>query len=70
MMIHRIACIALAALSSTGLPLSAQDLSARLDSAMRVAEARGFSGVVRVERGGVLLLDKGYGLANRAQQDR
>ena len=46
--------------------LDAQDLGARLDSAMRAAEAKGFSGVVRVERDGVTLLKKGYGLANRA----
>src|SRR4030081_881607 len=46
----------------------AQTLSARLDSAMRAAAARGFSGVVRVERNGGLLLEKGYGLANRAQK--
>jgi CubicO group peptidase (beta-lactamase class C family) len=53
------------------LPLTsalAQRLSARLDSAMRAAEARGFSGVVRVQRDGSVLLEKGYGLANRAEQ--
>jgi CubicO group peptidase (beta-lactamase class C family) len=53
------------------LPLAsagAQTLSARLDSAMRAAEARGFSGVVRVERDGTLVLEKGYGLANRAER--
>lgn len=32
---------------------------------MRVAERDGFSGVVRVERDGMLLLERGYGLANR-----
>jgi CubicO group peptidase (beta-lactamase class C family) len=46
----------------------AQMLGARLDSAMRAAEARGFSGAVRVERNGALLLEKGYGLANRDQK--
>jgi len=39
---------------------------AALDSAMRSLEAKGFSGVVRVERGGTVLLEQGYGLANRA----
>ncbi len=46
--------------------VDAQPLAQRLDSAMRAAEARGFSGVVRVERSGTLLLEKGYGLANRS----
>ena len=46
--------------------VSAQDVAVRLDSAMRVAEREGFSGVVRIERAGTTLLDKGYGLANRA----
>lgn len=43
-------------------------LGTRLDSALRAAAARGFSGVVRVERGGTLLLRKGYGLANRGRR--
>ena len=45
----------------------AQSLTARLDSTMRAAERAGFSGVVRVERDGNVLLEKGYGLANRAK---
>lgn len=45
-----------------------QDLSARLDSVMRVAERDGFSGVVRIERAGVTVLEQGYGLANRAEK--
>jgi CubicO group peptidase (beta-lactamase class C family) len=40
-------------------------LGARLDSALRAAQQRGFSGVVRIEKGGALVLAKGYGLANR-----
>jgi hypothetical protein len=40
---------------------------ARLDSALRALEAKGFSGVVRVDRDGATLLEKGYGLANRAE---
>jgi CubicO group peptidase (beta-lactamase class C family) len=55
-----------AALLLTGESVAAQDLSARLDSTMRVAERAGFSGVVRIEKDGKLQLDKGYGLANRA----
>ena len=46
----------------------AQSLSARLDSTMRVAERAGFSGVVRIERAGVTLLEQGYGFANRAEK--
>jgi CubicO group peptidase (beta-lactamase class C family) len=46
----------------------AQNLGTRLDSAMRAAEQRGFSGVVRVEKDGAVLLKKGYGLANRAER--
>ena len=62
----RAAAITLFIMASLAPVLGAQDVSERLDSAMRVAERSGFSGVVRVERGGVTLLDKGYGLANRA----
>jgi CubicO group peptidase (beta-lactamase class C family) len=43
-------------------------LGAQLDSALRAAAQRGFSGVVRVERAGRLLLRKGYGLANRERR--
>ncbi|MDQ6634139.1 MAG: beta-lactamase family protein, partial [Gemmatimonadota bacterium] len=52
------------------LDAQAQTLTTRLDSAMRAAESRGFSGVVRVERDGGLLLERGYGLANRAERVR
>jgi CubicO group peptidase (beta-lactamase class C family) len=41
---------------------------AALDSALQSLEAQGFSGVVRVEQRGSVLLDKGYGLANRADK--
>ena len=40
----------------SGATATAQDMSARLDSAMRGAERNGFSGVVRVEKGGATLL--------------
>ncbi|MES2176324.1 MAG: serine hydrolase domain-containing protein [Gemmatimonadota bacterium] len=49
-------------------PAVAQDLTARLDSVMKASEKAGFSGVVRVERKGTVLLNKGYGFANRAQK--
>jgi CubicO group peptidase (beta-lactamase class C family) len=51
-------------------PMIAQSdaqLTKRLDSALTALEARGFNGVVRVDRGGTTLLRKGYGLANRAE---
>ncbi|CAN5451243.1 hypothetical protein BH09GEM1_BH09GEM1_36780 [soil metagenome] len=46
-------------------PAHAQAISARLDSTMKVAERAGFSGVVRIERDGTTILEKGYGWANR-----
>jgi CubicO group peptidase (beta-lactamase class C family) len=51
-------------------PLFAQSdpqLTKRLDSALTALEAKGFNGVVRVDRGGTTLLEKGYGLANRSE---
>ena len=63
----RFLAIAAAAALVSASPLSAQNLTARSDSVMRAAEARGFSGVVRLEKGGAVILEKGYGLANRAQ---
>lgn len=36
-----------------------------IDSALHALEAKGFSGVVRVDRAGATLLERGYGLANR-----
>jgi Beta-lactamase class C and other penicillin binding proteins len=42
-----------------------QSLEFRADSVMRAAEAQGFSGVVRVEKDGRVVLEKGYGKANR-----
>ncbi len=43
-----------------------QDLAECVDSAMRDAERKGFSGVVRLEKDGAVVLEKGYGKANRA----
>ena len=64
----------LALVSTSAAPLRARsadtvatDLGVRIDSALRAAAQRGFSGVVRVERGGTLLLRKGYGLSDRAR---
>jgi len=51
-------------------PLAAQSdarVSQRLDSALSALVPKGFSGVVRVDRDGTTLLEKGYGLANRAE---
>ena len=59
------ALMALSLLAATTSTARAQATAARLDSAMRAAERAGFSGVVRVEQGGVVLLERGYGLANR-----
>ncbi|MEP6506944.1 MAG: serine hydrolase [Gemmatimonadales bacterium] len=44
---------------------NAQSLSQRADSVMRAAERDGFSGVVRVEKNGSVVLERGYGLAIR-----
>ena len=53
--------------SARGLPADtvAGALGARIDSALRVAQGRGFSGVVRIEKNGELVIAKGYGNANR-----
>lgn len=58
--------VPLALVVALALPARAQ--RAALDSALRSLEAKGFSGVVRVDRGGTTLLEKGYGLANRADK--
>src|SRR5437868_14269485 len=42
-----------------------QSLSARTDSVMKAAEKDGFGGVVRIEKDGAVVLEKGYGLAIR-----
>lgn len=43
----------------------AQALAARADSVMKAAENGGFSGVVRLEKDGGVVLEKGYGFAIR-----
>ena len=67
-MINRPFSICALALLPAVTPARGQDVSAQLDSAMRVAEHAGFSGAVRIERNGVVLLEKGYGLANRERK--
>ena len=44
---------------------NAQSLAQRADSVMKAAERDGFSGVVRLDKGGSVVLEKGYGLAIR-----
>lgn len=55
-------------LAVLAVPAGAQDIAARADSVLKEAESRGFSGVVRVRKDGRVVLEKGYGLANRAKQ--
>jgi len=54
-------------LATTALGQNTDPTGARLDSALRALEAKGFSGVIRVDRDGATILEKGYGLANRAE---
>jgi hypothetical protein len=48
----------------------AQRLSARTDSVMKAAEKEGFGGVVRIEKDGAVVLEKGYGLAIRKPETK
>ena len=50
--------------------VAAQSLSVRADSVLKAAEAGGFSGVVRLEKDGSVVLEKGYGLATRNPASR
>lgn len=76
---HRIAAVmigvagaATPALASRGIAQNVSNnttnavLARRLDSALQEAATKGFSGIVRVDRDGAVLFEKGYGLANRA----
>ena len=49
-------------------PAAAQDIASRADSILRAAESRGFSGVVLVKKDGRVVIEKGYGLANRERK--
>jgi CubicO group peptidase (beta-lactamase class C family) len=56
----------LLALVAAAAPCQNNDATrARLDSALRALEAKGFSGVIRIDKDGATILKKGYGLANR-----
>ena len=56
-------CLILATTTASG--QTADPTAVRLDSALRALEAKGFSGVVRVDRAGATIFERGYGLANR-----
>jgi CubicO group peptidase (beta-lactamase class C family) len=58
-----VTCLSLLIFSGSA---EAQTLAVQTDSVMRAAEAKGFSGVVRLEKDGQTVLAKGYGKANRA----
>lgn len=63
--VGRIAAIGLAALSLSAIPALAQDVD-RMDQVIRAsADKDEFAGSVLVARDGEVLLDRGYGLANR-----
>src|SRR5215208_1906493 len=56
-------------LLATAAPCQSTDpIAARLDSALRSLEAKGFSGLIRIEKDGATILRKGYGLANREER--
>ena len=59
--------LALLAVLCVAAPAAGQSFGARADSVMRAAERRGFSGVVRIVRNDTTVLEKGYGLADRAR---
>ena len=68
---HSFAFVTLLALpfvATTALGQTTDSTGARLDSTLHALEAKGFSGVVRVDRDGATILEKGYGLANRAER--
>ena len=63
-------CISLIAAAVITGPSQAQDQPSQIDSILKEAEAKGFSGVVRLSRNGNVILENGYGLANRASNIR
>jgi CubicO group peptidase (beta-lactamase class C family) len=65
-----VALLAAPLFATTALGQTTDPTGARLDSALRALEAKGFSGVIRVDRDGATILEKGYGLANRAERRR
>ena len=70
MTIRRTTAMAASLLLTAGSVAGAQaaQTTSQLDSTMRVAERAGFSGAVRIERAGTVLLEKGYGFANRSEK--
>jgi CubicO group peptidase (beta-lactamase class C family) len=62
--------VSIAAVALFASPLLAQDQIRQIDSTLKAAEAKGFSGVVRLSRHGEVLLEEGYGVANRSQNIR
>jgi CubicO group peptidase (beta-lactamase class C family) len=60
--------LAMPVLATTAFGQTSDPTGARLDSALRVLEKKGFSGVIRVDREGATILERGYGLANRAER--
>ena len=62
------AMIMAAPLAASALAQNTEALAARADSVLRAAERGGFSGVVRIEKDGAVILERGYGLANRAER--
>lgn len=65
-----VALLAAPLFATTALGQTTDPTGARLDSALHALEAKGFSGVIRVDRDGATILEKGYGLANRAERRR
>lgn len=63
-----VALLAVPVFATTAPCQKADPMGARLDSALRELETKGFSGVVRIDRDGATILEKGYGLANRAER--
>lgn len=49
---------------------AAQSLATRTDSVMKAAEKEGFGGVVRIEKDGAVVLERGYGLAIKKPEVR
>src|SRR4051812_24376575 len=60
--------LAVPVLATTAFCQTSDPTGAKLDSALRAIETKGFSGVIRVDRDGATILEKGYGLANRAER--
>jgi CubicO group peptidase (beta-lactamase class C family) len=60
--------LAVPVLAATAFCQTTDPTGTRLDSALRELETKGFSGVIRVDRDGATILEKGYGLANRADR--